>query len=358
MAAIWADDFSRYGTGEAGRLAMLDGLVYARLGLFGRPAVSPDPNDDVRAYLMGNDPFTWTQDFRIALPTAVTSGSCGVAFRAWLSQLPGSGSDRSALAGFQRADGVYIVYMRIEQNGAITVQGRVSGVETQVFDSINPIVSPASFNHYELVHDKTSGEGSVYVNGVLRASYTGVDTADNLVFVNMSARNGPSIPTHSVWIKDLYLWNSSGAQNNSVAGTVIVRRYKPDGDNTLGGWVPSTGTTGSNLLAKDAPNDTTYLSADDAPPSPMSFTLENLPPDVTSVRCLISVVRVRKIDGGDADVQVGLSPNATDWDNGADRPMTSAFAYYFDVSELDPAVAGPWSPLAFDGAFIRVDRTL
>lgn len=359
MALQWADDFSRYGTGVGSTAFMLDGLPYANIGTggsSGRVTASPDPNDTGTAFQVGFDGGTWQRDFRIALPTVVT-GTIGVGFRAWLESLPGTDNQRCAIVGVQNVSGDYFVYARIEQNGSVTIQGSVATVITQLADSVNPIIRPGTFNHYELVHNHATGAGSFYLNGIERLTYTGVDTTDNVALVNLTNRTG-SNPNLDVWFKDLIIWDSTGTQNNTVMGTVIVRRLQPDSDDTLGGWSPSTGSTGFNLLAKDTPDDSTFLSADDTPPSPMIFNVDNLPPDITSVRALLPVVRMRKIDGGDANVQNALSPDGTNWDSGADRPITSAFSYYFDVSELDPATGFAWNPIAVDDVLLRIDRTV
>lgn len=360
MSVQWADSFSRYGVGVNSTGEMLDGLPYSNIGTGGsqgRVVASPDPSDiDERAFLIGTNGNNWPRDFRISLPTVI-SGTVGVCFRAWVNSLPIDAGARPALVGVQRTNGDYMAYVRIEQNGAIAIVGRVANSLVEIENTVNPAVSPSSFNHYEFIHDGTTGEGQLYLNGVLLISYTGVDAGENLVFVNFSFRTASGLGP-GVYIKDLVIWDDNGTQNNSVMGTVFVRGLKPNADVTLGDWVPSTGTTGFNLLNKTTPNDTTYMSADDTSPTPMSFELENLPPDITSVRGLVPVVRMRKVDGGDADVQSGLSPNGTNWDDGADRPITSSFTYYFDISELDPATGTPWSPAAVDSAKIRIDRTL
>jgi len=357
MSMQWADDFSRYGTGVSSRTAMLAGLPYAAIGNTnnGQVVADPDANESGRAFKVGANGNNWQRDFRIALPTVVT-GTIGVLSRVWLDILPGTESQRPAVMGIQRSNGDYLLYALVELNGSIRVIGRQANALVQVADSVNPIIAPSSWNHWEMVHDKVAGEGSLYINGVQRLTWTGIDTEDNIELVNFSFRNSATLGPN-MFLKDLVIWDGLGTQNNDVMGTVIVRRLEPSGDNTLGGWTPSTGTTGFNLLAKDAPNDATYMSADDTPPAPMAFEMQDLPPDVTSVRGLISVARMRKIDGGDATVQNALSPNGVDWDNGADRPITSAFSYYFDVSEVDPAAIGPWSPAAVDDALLRIDRT-
>jgi hypothetical protein len=357
MSIQWADDFSRYGTGNASRTAMLEGLPYANIvsGSGGRGEVhnDPDPNETGRAFRLPSGAPTWQNQFRIALPTVI-SGTGRIALRWWLSNLPNSTAERPTI-GYQAGNGDIIVLMYVEQNGSITVQGQVSNVLTQVADSVNPVISPSSWNHVEFQHNRATGAGALYLNGVQILTWTGVDTADNLELVQITAASGNtlSLVAH---IKDLVLSDSVGTVNNGVNGTVIVRRLSPSADNTLGGWTPSTGVTGFPLLDKAAPNDTTYMSADDTPPAPMAFALDNLPPDITSVRALLSVVRMRKIDGGDATVENSLSPNGTNWDAGADRPITSAFSYYFDVSELDPATSTAWSPTAVDSALLRIDR--
>jgi hypothetical protein len=357
MSIQWADDFSRYGTGSASRTAMLEGLPYANIdsssGGRGEVHNDPDPNETGRAFRLPPGGASWQNQFRIALPTVI-SATGRIACRLWQAQLPTSTSGRPTI-GFQRGDNSTVAYMLIEQNGSITVNGRVAGVDTQVADSVNPIVSPASWNHFEFAHNRATGAGSVRVNGVERLTWTGVDTANNLEFAQITAASGNTLG-QIVHVKDLVISDSVGTVNNGVNGTVIVRRLSPSADNTLGGWTPSTGVTGFPLLDKDAPNDATYMSGNDTPPAPMAFALDNLPPDITSVRALLSVVRMRKIDGGDATVENSLSPNGTNWDAGADRPITSAFSYYFDVSELDPATSTAWSPTAVDSALLRIDR--
>jgi len=361
MAIQWADDFSRYGTGTASRTAMLDGLPYAIIRgntTEGFVVADPDPNGDGSpVFRVGASTNNWETDFRIALPT-VSDGEIGVLFRAWFSNLPaGGGGDRPAFVGIQNAGGNYILYLRIEPNGSVTTHGRVGGSITQVADSINPIISPNSYNHYELVHDTGTGEGELFINGVSRLSWTGVSNDFDAALVNFSRRTSPSGSGPAYFLKDLVIWDDEGTENNSLMGTVVVRRLSPNVDVTLGGWLPSTGSTGFNLLAKGVPNDATFLAGDDSPPAAMEFGLQGLPDDVTSVRGLIAVSRHRKVDGGDANLQVSLTPNGTDWALGADRPITTTFQYDFDVFELNPDTGQPWTPVDTDSVVARIDRT-
>jgi hypothetical protein len=124
-----------------------------------------------------------------------------------------------------------------------------------------------------------------------------------------------------------------------------------------------TTETGANLSWQAAtmvagPTDPSYISAADPPPDPAQFSLTNLPLDVTSVRGLIAITRSWKTDGGDCQIQVGLSPDNVNWTAGTDRPMTTSATYYYDVSHVSPDTLAPWTPAEVDAANIRIDRTL
>lgn len=114
-------------------------------------------------------------------------------------------------------------------------------------------------------------------------------------------------------------------------------------------WAASTLTNG--------PVDNSYIYADNSLPPESIFTLTDLPEDVISVRAVMPIGRMLKSDGGDCTVQMGVSPNGTDWDDGEDRPITVAATYYRDVSYLSPDTGTAWTPSKVNDMVIRVDRT-
>jgi hypothetical protein len=139
---------------------------------------------------------------------------------------------------------------------------------------------------------------------------------------------------------------------------VIVTDLRPDEDVTLGGWTPSTGTEAWSLLDESPPDDLTFIAADDTPPSPAEVEFTSLPPDVTSIRGLISITRSRKTDGGDGNLQTSLSPDGTNYDVGTDNPVTTIPTYRYDVSQVSPATTAAWSPSEVNSIRQRYDRTV
>lgn len=114
-------------------------------------------------------------------------------------------------------------------------------------------------------------------------------------------------------------------------------------------WAASTMTGG--------PTDPSYISADNTPPPESIFTMTDLPDDVIAIRAVMPVGRLLKTDGGDCTVQMGVSPNGVDWDDGADRPVTVAATYYKDVSYISPDTSAAWTPSEVNDMVFRVDRT-
>lgn len=103
-------------------------------------------------------------------------------------------------------------------------------------------------------------------------------------------------------------------------------------------------------------SDMSLISAVTPPPAAYVCELSNLPPDITSVRGLMSIVRAMKSDGGDGSLQVGLI-SAGNVDLGTDRPITVAQTYYTDICELSPDTGNPWTPPEVDSAQLQINRT-
>lgn len=354
MTVQWADNFGRYGLAAAGNTAMRDGLPYTNW--LSEPIADPDPLAVGERCLVidttgaNNNPYVSNY---ISLPSP-TAGTIGIAARYWFT---GFGVDvsRQVLAAWLTVVSGGLASLIVEATGALTIRSGVHpGVD--IASTGGPVIAMNSWNHIESAYNGTTGAMEVRVNGVPVLTGVSVNLGE-IAIVSAQRRNTTGAKGPAFYMKDFVIWDDSGTRNNDFMGTVICRRFKPNSDVTLGGWTLSTGASGFALLAKDAVDDATYLSADDTPPAPMQYGMENLPPDVTSVRAIVSVVRGRKIDGGDANLQVSLISNG-DLDNGADRPITTAFTYYFDVSELSPDTAAPWTPVEFDAMTTQVNRTI
>jgi hypothetical protein len=366
MAIIWAD-FPSAQTGLYGtdRNLMLNGIWAGFEGAAPEyVTIQNDPDPAIgaagRVLRTRNANFT-VSGARFALPAGPTE-TVGVGARLWLSELPSGNwsSSGGPLIEFRTSGNITIAALTVLANGAIALATNATG-GTTLGSTAGPVVVANAYNHVEVKFKRsaTVGECEVRVNGSAVLTLTGLALGSlNPAILSLGSNSRPGVTTDCIasW-KDIVFWDTTTSFGNDFQGSVSVRDLIPDGDAALN-WTPSTGSTGFPILDNSPPNDAEYISAGDPPPDPARFTLTNLPDDVTTVRALLPILRARKTDGGDCNIQMGLSPDNVDWTVGADRPMTTAFTYWWDVSPTSPDTLVAWTPSEVNGAQVRVDRTL
>lgn len=354
MALTWVDDFRSYGTSTA---LLLDGLYaeYTSVTL----VTDPDGGGfdvlrfDANPYGGGGA----TGLIRKVLDTS--NVTAGMACRIYLASLPPASDQRP----------MPIVLCDASNNRLITVHVTPSGQLQAYYNNLGTLlgttdpntVVAGSWIHIEckVFMSATVGTLEIRVEGVPKLTLTGLALAATPVAM-IRPINDPDITSAcpAYYMKDLVVWDGTGTYNNDFLGSVTVTPIVPDGDVSLGGWVPSTGTTGFDLIDEAPPNDDTdYISADSTPPAACSFTLGNLPANISSVKGVMSLHRSTKIDGGDGNVQVGMISGAST-DLGSDRPIGASYTYYYDFFETDPNTGVQWTPSGVDSAEIQLDRTL
>jgi len=350
MALQWCDDFNSYGTNTA---FMLNGL-YAFVNETELIA-DPDPNATglVARFVNG---VANHREPKLRKALSSTQTTVGVCCRLWCYALP-SGADRYPVPiVFSDVDNNLLFELRMLSTGALVAHNYVTGLS---YTATTPSVVANAWQHIEMkaVVDSVAGSLEVRVEGVTVVSATGLNTGTvgiAQVRVDGERQLTQGFPTFN--IKDYVVWDGSGSQNNDFLGSVIVRRLVPNADVSLN-WTPSTGSTGFNLINVAPPVDTNYISAADTLPAAAVFDFTDLPTDITSVRGLMTLARARKTDGGDGNLQQALISGAST-DNGADRPVTTAFTYWYDWSELNPATGVPWVPVEVDNMEGSLDRTI
>lgn len=359
MALLWADNFNIYGT----TASLLTNGLYAQRTAEATLAADPDPlssstnvlrlRQDDGAYSLG----AYGTILRKVVPGGEKT-TLGIAFRWWHDFLPEDANQFPAISLNDAANAIQVEII-LQPDGSLKAFRNYSNL----LGTTAPVIIANAFQHVEIKVTIGDSDGAIEirVDGVEALNLTAIDTKNtantgigqvrfhNQFSGSLTSRGSP------YFVKDFIIWDTSGAQNNNFFGTVSVVDILPDSDVSLGGWAPSSGSTGWDILDNVPPVDATYLGADTVEAA--SFTLQNLPSDVTSVRGLMTVVRGANIDGGDGQLQVSMV-SGSDEDDGADRQITTAFTYYTDISEQDPATAAPWTRSGVDAANIKLARTV
>lgn len=359
----WADTFNRYGTNTA---FMLDGLYAAFDTGGGTPTLVADPDTTAtgNVFKVPSSSGFFTQASGARMPYLSTAATKGAAVRLYMSQLP-YGDDRSPVLSFRDVSNNTLVCLRVLSTGALQVwKGADSGTRgsgTLLGTSTLPAVTAHAWAHIEMKvkSDAATGTVEVRVNGrvVAGLNLTGQNTGGATIAQLFFGANNYANATDadSYYWKDLVMWDITGTENNDFLGTILVLDSDPNGDSSFT-WTASTGTNGWSILDNNPPlDDAAYISA--ATPLLSRFNLTDLPADVTSVRGGILVARARKIDGGDGNLQMGIVSGAS-VGLGTDRPITTAYTYWRDVFEVDPATGTAFTPSGFNAALFQLARTL
>lgn len=359
MAINWMDNFNIYGTDAGNTARMLNG-VYAEVGGFAGLAVDPDPTvvGQFCLALQGNA----NSIVRKVLPTARTT--LGALFRLWLSSLPDATDGTHVLVAFRDVNNVQHGFLTVDASGNLTYFRNDTGGVTVALDQTDtPVLVANAWKHIEtkIVLDNAAGSIEVRVEGVTVLEASGIRTTTNAVGAVASCMNVVMQNTDFLgpvqYYKDFIIWDSTTGFNNNFMGSCQVMKIIPDGDVALN-WTPSSGTTGYNLINEVTPDDdVNYISAPFPAPAAYVCSLSDLPVTVTSVRGVMPIHRSRKIDGGDGNIQIGVISGASTG-LGADRPMTTAYTYWFDVFDTDPATAAAWSRVSVNAMNLQINRTL
>lgn len=346
MSLNHLDNFDAYG-GTIGY--MLDG-VYA--GIAGCALVA-DPDPLATGNVLRTQSSLTTNALTVVLPVA--RATIGIGFRLWLPFLPRDTSETGGIE-WRDAGNVSRLAMQVNPIGGIEIRDSLRG--TLYAATAGPVVTANAWYHIEAkaVFGVNTCTVEVRVEGVtvLTSTFAVVGTFT----CQIVAWGTSSFNLTFTYFKDIIVWDSAGSQNNNFMGSITVRTMIANSDDTVGGWVPAIAGPSYQMVNNEPPLDSSeYLQAAVPPITPVVLGMTDLPSDVTSVRALRTMVRARKIDGGDGNLQVSLISGASTG-NGADRPITAAFTYWMDMFETDPATGAQWLPAAANAAKLKLARTV
>lgn len=361
MAITWMDDFTCYGTDVNRALRLLDG-VYASVSRFDLQA-DPDPSTAGAQVLRGFGGGLGGE-IRKVMPTS--QATVGVAARLWPAALPPSSLYGMNPFVFYDAGGNIHITIMINPSGYIEAyrnDWRDVGNRTLLGTSSTPVMTANAWRHLEckvLIH-LSAGTVEVRAEGITVLNLSGIRTLGNVggpatsvgIIGMMTPQDGGA---PAMYWKDFITWDSTGAANTNFLGSCQVLKCTPSSDTSLG-WTPSTGTTGFNLINETTPDDDgTYISAPFPLPSASQFQLTDLPVNVTTVKAVQLMHRSKKTDGGDGNLQV-TAVSGANTALGADRPITTAYTYMWDVFDLDPS-GSAWSRTLVNALQLKLNRTL
>lgn len=352
MAVQWMDNFSFYG-GSVSK--MLDGL-YASANNIDLVA---DPDGVSPGFVLHVAETFFYDTIRKVLTTARTT--VGVAVRHYCANLPGS-TGPSGRITWDDVNALTHVYIDYDPSGNLRAWRNDTPSPVLLGATSSPVILAHAWQHIEarVILDAAAGSVQIRVEGVTVLNVTGVKTISNqsgIVGTCQNVRLGAN-GFSNVYFKDFIVWDDQTAFNNSFMGSCQVYRLAPDSDVALN-WTPSPadGIGFDKINEANPDDDARYIAAPFPLPAAYKCGIGDLPATVTSVRSVQTVHRSKKVDGGDGNVQAGLvSGGSTGL--GADRPITTAYTYWYDVFDANPNGAIAWTRTAVNALNVQLNRTV
>jgi 6-phosphogluconolactonase (cycloisomerase 2 family) len=193
---------------------------------------------------------------------------------------------------------------------------------------------------------QSNGFLEIRVNGVTEISKSDAKTTftDNKEYSSIALAFGTS-KTHGVItdIDDWFIWDDSGAWNNSFLGDRRSFILNPNQDTNIADFEPSSGSFGYKMIDEGSPDDdSTFILAnsDLLSGSPLSgtseFHIEDIVAGVSSISALNVITRSAKTDDTSAELFTSINSGSNSVSSAA-HTLATSYQYYSDVYEYDPA---------------------
>lgn len=359
MSINFMDNFNIYGTDASRKGRMLNG-VYAA-GAWFDLVVDPDPTAGGGQVLVSTN-----QDYsalRKVIPVARTV--VGVALRFYLNALPSANKLANVVRFSDVLDNTHIQIV-VDTSGYVRAYRADIAGWVLIGTSTSPAVVANAWQHIEAKAfiDVAVGTVEVRVEGVPVLVVAAGRTSSNVAVATATCQNitllGGIFGSYNAatYNKDFIIWDNTTAFNNNFMGSCQVYKIVPNADVALN-WTPfpADGIGWDKLNEVTPDDDTRYISAPFPLPAAYTCGLTDLPITITSVRGVMPIHRSRKTDGGDGNVQIGLISNAITV-LGSNRPITTAYTYWWDVYDSDPNGGIAWTRLAVNALTLQLNRTV
>ena len=222
-----------------------------------------------------------------------------------------------------------------------------------LLDTSAPVITATGTWYYielKVLCDNAAGTYEVKVGGVSVLSGAGVDTQEGAnAYHDRVLFQKVNFYTYTT-IDDIYIADSTGAQNNDFLGNVRVVAIAPDGDDTATFDTASGG--GAHHLDVDenpADDDTTYVESNLAGEKDL-YDYAAMAAGLGAIKGLEVKTICRETDAVNYSLITPIKSNVTESDDVAQAIGTTNYTAITRISELDPDTAAAWIEAGINAA--------
>ena len=190
--------------------------------------------------------------------------------------------------------------------------------------------------------NNATGTYEVRVGGANILSDSGVDTRLGAHDYHDSMFFGMSFGLGTVAYDDIYICDSTGAQNNTFLGNSRIVAIAPDGDDSAG-WNTASGASDHYLDVDENPadDDTSYVE-DNTTGHKDLYDYAAMPGSLGNIRGLVVKTTCRETDASNFDIIMPIKSNITETDDAPQAIGTTSYVTKIRISELDPDTSAAW----------------
>lgn len=263
---------------------------------------------------------------------AGNSYSCGFAFKPD-TNISGYGTGSSIMAFMSGGSGGTVINkIGIDSGGAIKF-GRGDFTTNNICSSASGLITAGGWYHIEVSVSRNASTGtvSIYLNGTLVASATGVNTGSaSIDTLDVGGKGSSASPGAARWIDDLFVTDST-----TQIGDCKVETIRPTVDTATKDWTRSTGSNNFANVDDFPTNDDTDYNSSATVGNKDLFDMGNLATTPGSVKCVQTVMISRKDDATIRELRTNMK-NGTTTTNGTTRGQGTTYQNYSDLYNVNP----------------------
>lgn len=355
MAIEWLDSFDHYGTGSTSYTNMLNG-TYTQLQ-------TSSSNDVTCSNLQAR---TGSNALRIGASDGVISirrpysGSLTELYTGcalYFETLPASNGQGTlwAPASSGNVKRFWVSWNTIGGLRIYDADGPSGGI---LLGESDPFMTAGVWRYLEMhcIHGTgTSGSLEFRCDNNVVYTLTGINTGSESSQMTIGGEFVSGSPRW--WIDDYYLLNTSSGEYTGYLGDVRIYTLFPNADAGTPDWTPSTGTDLYAMVDEVSQDgDTTYNENDGTVGNQYEVNFDDLPADIVNIYGVQAIMLARKTDAGSAGVTQSMDSSGTIGD-GTEKTLTTTYAPYSDIFELDPNTTSAWTPTAVNAVKAKITQT-
>ncbi len=197
-----------------------------------------------------------------------------------------------------------------------------------------------------VLHDST-GTAEIRINGVSRASDTGLDTKNGGTETVFSTFALGVQPTSAPLVRfdDLYVCNGLGGVNDDFLSDITIETILPNGNGASSQLLGSDGNSTDNyLLVDEAPPNTSDYNGSATTGEKDTYEFTNLA-GATDVLGVVAHAYTTKSSGGTKQGRLLARPTSTDFAGADFAPTTTTYSVAGSITiwDLNPQTAAGWT---------------